>query len=80
MTDIEKHLAAATDAAAYSELKDAHNRVLRLLDKKNKSNEELVGAIYRAANDAAALVQFAKSLAPGSLLRHHIAGDIGAAA
>ena len=33
-----------------------------------------------AANDAAALVQFAKSLAPGSLLRHHIAGDIGAAA
>jgi phospholipase/carboxylesterase len=32
-----------------------------------------------AANDAAALVQFAKSLAPGSLLRHHIAGDIGQA-
>ena len=54
MTDTEKHLAAATDAAAYSELKDAHNRVLRLLDKKNKSNEELVGAIYRAAKDAAA--------------------------
>ena len=33
-----------------------------------------------AANDAQALVQFAKSLPPGSLLRHHIAGDIGRAA
>ena len=33
-----------------------------------------------AANDAAALVQFAKSLPPGSMLRHHVAGDIGRAA
>ncbi len=32
------------------------------------------------ADDAAALVQFARSLPPGSLLRHHIAGDIGRAA
>ena len=33
-----------------------------------------------AANDAAALIQFAKSLPPGSMLRHHVAGDIGRAA
>jgi len=33
-----------------------------------------------AANDAEALVQFAKSLPPGSMLRHHVAGDIGRAA
>lgn len=32
-----------------------------------------------AANDAAALRDFAASLRPGSLLRHHIAGDIGRA-
>ena len=32
------------------------------------------------ADDAAAVVQFARSLPPGSLLRHHIAGDIGRAA
>jgi len=31
------------------------------------------------ANDAAALVAFAKSLPPGSMLRHHVAGDIGRA-
>jgi len=30
-----------------------------------------------AANDAAELVRFARSLPPGSLLRHHVAGDIG---
>lgn len=30
-----------------------------------------------AANDAAALLEFAKSLPPGSMLRHHVAGDIG---
>ena len=33
-----------------------------------------------AANDSEALVQFAKSLPPGSFLRHHVAGDIGRAA
>jgi hypothetical protein len=33
-----------------------------------------------AANDAARLLQFAKSLPPGSMLRHHVAGDIGRAA
>jgi len=33
-----------------------------------------------AANDGEALVQFAKSLPPGSMLRHHVAGDIGRAA
>ncbi len=33
-----------------------------------------------AANDAAKLLQFAKSLPPGSMLRHHVAGDIGRAA
>jgi len=32
------------------------------------------------ADDAAALVDFARSLPPGSLLRHHVAGDIGRAA
>jgi hypothetical protein len=31
------------------------------------------------ANDAAALLQFARELPPGSLLRHHVAGDIGQA-
>ena len=30
-----------------------------------------------AANDAETLTRFARSLPPGSLLRHHIAGDIG---
>lgn len=30
-----------------------------------------------AANDAELLRSFAQSLAPGSLLRHHVAGDIG---
>lgn len=29
------------------------------------------------ADDSAALLSFAKSLPPGSLLRHHVAGDIG---
>jgi hypothetical protein len=33
-----------------------------------------------AADDAAALIKFAKSLPPGSMLRHHVAGDIGRAA
>jgi len=33
-----------------------------------------------AANDAETLIKFAKSLPPGSLLRHHVAGDIGRAA
>ena len=28
-------------------------------------------------NDSAALIAFAKSLPPGSMLRHHVAGDIG---
>ena len=32
-----------------------------------------------AADDAAALVKFAKGLPPGSFLRHHVAGDIGRA-
>jgi hypothetical protein len=32
------------------------------------------------ADDAAALREFARSLPPGSLLRHHVAGDIGRAA
>jgi hypothetical protein len=32
-----------------------------------------------AANDAELLRSFAQSLAPGSLLRHHVAGDIGRA-
>jgi hypothetical protein len=30
--------------------------------------------------DAAELVRFAKSLPPGSLLRHHVVGDLGMAA
>ena len=30
-----------------------------------------------AVNDAAALRAFARSLPPGSLLRHHVAGDVG---
>ena len=30
-----------------------------------------------AADDAKALIKFAKSLPPGSMLRHHVAGDIG---
>jgi hypothetical protein len=30
-----------------------------------------------AANDAEALRAFARSLPPGSFLRHHVAGDIG---
>ena len=30
-----------------------------------------------AADDAAELVRFARSLPPGSMLRHHVAGDIG---
>jgi hypothetical protein len=33
-----------------------------------------------AADDGAALIKFAKSLPPGSMLRHHVAGDIGRAA
>ena len=32
-----------------------------------------------AANDAEAVRQFARSLPPGSLLRHHVVGDVGAA-
>jgi hypothetical protein len=31
-----------------------------------------------AANDADALRAFARSLPPGSFLRHHVAGDVGA--
>jgi hypothetical protein len=31
-------------------------------------------------DDPAALVGFARSLPPGSLLRHHIVGDLGVAA
>jgi hypothetical protein len=30
-----------------------------------------------APNDAAAVVRFARSLPPGSLLRHHVVGDLG---
>jgi hypothetical protein len=30
-----------------------------------------------APNDAAAVLSFARSLPPGSMLRHHVAGDIG---
>jgi hypothetical protein len=30
-----------------------------------------------APDDAAELLRFARSLAPGSLLRHHVAGDLG---
>ena len=32
-----------------------------------------------APNDAAELLRFARSLSPGSMLRHHVAGDIGPA-
>jgi hypothetical protein len=32
-----------------------------------------------APDDAAAVAAFARSLPPGSLLRHHIAGDLGRA-
>jgi hypothetical protein len=32
-----------------------------------------------AADDAAAVVSFARSLPPGSLLRHHVVGDLGQA-
>ena len=30
-----------------------------------------------AANDAQAVRAFARSLPPGSMLRHHVAGDVG---
>jgi len=33
-----------------------------------------------APDDAGALAAFARALPPGSLLRHHVAGDIGLAA
>jgi hypothetical protein len=32
------------------------------------------------ASDGAAVVRFARSLPPGSFLRHHVVGDLGAPA
>jgi len=57
MSDIEKALALATDAVAYSDLKDAHVRTLRQLEKVKRSQDEYVEAVYRAARDAAAAMR-----------------------
>lgn len=54
MTELEKALDAAKDAAAYDDLKAAHNRVLRQLEKIRRSEDEYTEAVYRAARDAAA--------------------------
>lgn len=54
MTKIDKALEVANEESAYAELKDAHVRVLRQLDKVKKSQDEYVEAVYRAARDAAA--------------------------
>ena len=55
MTDLERALEEAKDAAAYDELKAAHNRVLRQLEKIRRSEDEYTEAVYRAARDAAAM-------------------------
>lgn len=54
MNEIEKALESVKDAAAYDELKAAHVRVLRQLEKIKRSEEEYTDAVYRAARDAAA--------------------------
>jgi hypothetical protein len=54
MTEIEKAIEQAKDAIAYDELKAAHNRVLRQLEKIKRSEDEYTEAVYRAARDAAA--------------------------
>lgn len=54
MSEIEKALESVKDAAAYDDLKAAHVRVLRQLEKIKRSEEEYTDAVYRAARDAAA--------------------------
>ncbi len=58
MTKIEKAIAqeieAASQLVAYEELKAAHVRVLRQLEKIRRSEDEYTEAVYRAARDAAA--------------------------
>lgn len=53
MSEIEKALESVKDAAAYDELKAAHVRVLRQLEKIKRSEDEYTEAVYRAARDAA---------------------------
>lgn len=59
MTEIDKALAEATDAKAYNELKDAHVRTLRHLEKLKRGEDEYVDAVYRAARDAATSMRIA---------------------
>jgi hypothetical protein len=54
MTKIEKALAVEVESDAHQELREAHSRVLRQLDKVKRSQDEMVEAVYRAAKDAAA--------------------------
>jgi hypothetical protein len=61
MSDLEKSL---TEAAAYEELRAAHNRALRALSKKTINEQELVDAVYRAARDAAAIIKIPPVPAP----------------
>ena len=54
MTEIAKALEQVDQSVAYEELKAAHVRVLRQLDKSRRSEDEYTEAVYRAARDAAA--------------------------
>jgi len=54
MTEIAKALEQVDQSVAYEELKAAHVRVLRQLDKIRRSEDEYTEAVYRAARDAAA--------------------------
>jgi len=54
MTDLAKALEQVDQSVAYEELKAAHVRVLRQLDKIRRSEDEYTEAVYRAARDAAA--------------------------
>ncbi len=61
---IEREMEAASQVAAYEELKAAHVRVLRQLEKIRRSEDEYTEAVYRAARDAAAAMTIKPVPAP----------------
>ena len=54
MKKIEKAIADAAEDTALNELREAHVRTLRQLEKIKRSEDEYIDAVYRAARDAAA--------------------------
>jgi hypothetical protein len=54
MSKIEDALEIAKESESVAELREAHKRVLRQLEKAKRSQDELVEAVYNAARDAAA--------------------------